>query len=611
VRVLILGFDAFDPSRFEQLSAQGKLPNLTRYAEAGGYARFGVTDPPQSEVSWTSIATGLNPGGHGIFDFVHRDAATHTLSVSLLPTKRGIGGTQFVPPFTATTLFDQAVREGYPATMLWWPATFPARPESPVRTLPGLGTPDIQGRLGLGTLLSTEDQADDETRKTPFEPLEQRRKGSYSGVLKGPVRKQRKGDRESTIELKLDLVGDGAARLTLGKQRVDLVEGKWSPILEVSFKMGPLMSVRAITRAILTQVDPEVRLYFLPLQLHPLHSPWRYASPRSLVKETWTECGPFLTLGWQQDTTGLEEGCMTDEQFLDLCDSILALRTRVLGQQLGHFREGVLASVFDSLDRIQHMFWRDRPDILEAWYVKLDTLLGDVEQYLNDQGGERTKIIILSDHGFADFDYKIHLNRWLIDRGYLVTKEGNGSGSLRDVDWSRSRAYAVGLNSLYVNREGREGKGCVPEGEYAAVVETLRAELQDWQGPDGRAVVRRALGQEDAFVGPLAEYGPDLVVGYSSGYRASSDTGLGKWEETAIEANRDHWGADHCMDAQVVPGVLFCNQGLREFPNPSYRDVPRLATGMEPDSSGAAPPAEYSEEDEEIIEERLRGLGYL
>ena len=80
MRTLILGLDAFDPTVFERLSEQGKLPNLTKYVEAGGYARFAVTNPPQTEVSWTSMATGLNPGGHGIFDFVHRDPATYNPS---------------------------------------------------------------------------------------------------------------------------------------------------------------------------------------------------------------------------------------------------------------------------------------------------------------------------------------------------------------------------------------------------------------------------------------------------------------------------------------------------------------------------------------------------
>jgi predicted AlkP superfamily phosphohydrolase/phosphomutase len=611
MQTLILGLDAFDPTVFERLSTQGKLPHLTEHVERGGYSRFTVTNPPQSEVSWTSIATGLNPGGHGIFDFVHRDPATYALSVSLLPTKRALGGTQFVPPHMASTIFDYAVQQGFPATALWWPATFPARLESSVRTLPGLGTPDIQGRLGVGTFFSNDAEWADENHKTTFAILKRRGRDCYTGRLSGPVRKGRNGTQESAVEVRLELTDDRSARLTIGKCAVELVQGVWSPILEVSFKVGPFMSVRALTRAILTQIRPDVSLYFLPLQLHPLRSPWRYATPRAFVKQTWKACGPFLTLGWPQDTTALEDDCITDSQFLALCESIFETRECTLMYHLERFREGILASVFDSLDRIQHMFWRDRRDVVDEWYCRLDALVGRVEQRLADLGKGGAKIVILSDHGFADLDYKVHLNRWLVERGYLVATGENKSGDLQNVDWSRSRAYSVGLNSLYLNLAGREGQGCVQPGQRESLVHELPDALSSWRGPDNRPVVARVWRQGDVFEGPLAEYGPDLVVGYAPGYRASAETGLGKWGEACIEANHDHWGADHCMCAQAVPGVLFSNRDLRNYPHPSYRDIPALTIGVTPSPSVSASPPSFSDEDQEVVEERLRSLGYL
>ena len=613
MQTLILGLDAFDATIFEQLSEQGRLPNLTEYVKISGYARFAVANPPQSEVSWTSIATGLNPGGHGIFDFVRRDSATYTLSVSLLPTKRGFAGAQFIPPYTARTIFDQAVRQGFPATVLWWPATFPARPESPVRTLPGLGTPDIHGRLGVGTLFSTNaDELIDEERKTPVVALKRCGKDRYTGLVRGPMRKKREGVHQSALELQLDLTSDKSARLTIDKHSIELTEGVWSPILKVSFNLGRFLSVRSLTRVILTQIRPDVRLYVLSLQLDPLHSPWRYATPRAFVKQTWKACGPFLTLGWPQDTTGLEEQCITDSQFLNLCESILSTREHVLMHHLQHFREGILASVFDSLDRVQHMFWRDRPDIVEEWYVKLDALVGRVKERLSELGKGQTRIVIVSDHGISDFNYKVHLNRWLVERGYLVTKGNDESGGLQNTDWSQSQVYAVGLNGLYLNLEGREGHGCVQASQKDPLINKLQDELLGWWGPDGRPVVQQAWRQDDAFEGPLTAYGPDIVVGFSPGYRASAQTGLGKWEKTTVEPNRDHWGADHCINPQAVPGVLFSNQDLSNFPHPSYRDIPALTIGTTPDQSGSAPPPPaYSDEDEEIIEERLKSLGYL
>jgi len=606
---LIVGLDAFDPNFFEQLVERGLVPNLARYVDGGKYARFAVTNPPQSEVSWTSIATGLDPGGHGIFDFVHRDPKTYTPFVSLLPTKSGLGGVQFVPPFSARTIFEQVVRQGYPATSLWWPATFPARPISPVCTLPGLGTPDIFGKLGVGTLFTNNIDLKNANWKTNVRELQSSQKGNFRGTLKGPIRKKRWGAEEIVLPLDLEIIDDINARMIVGGKVVDLILGEWSSIIELSFKIGPFIKVGALTRAILTHSQGEVRVYFLPLQLHPLNSPWPYATPPNFVKSTWKDCGPFLTIGWPQDTTGLEDGCISDEQFLKLCESICERRERILMYHLKHFQEGLLSSVFDSLDRVQHMFWRDRKDVIEKWYIQLDARVGRIEAYFKNRGSKLPRIIIVSDHGFTDFDYKVHLNRWLIDNGYLFSRETQDSGVLTEIDWTRSRVYAIGLNSLYLNLAGREGQGIVTVDQIEALLNQLRSDLLAWRAPDGKTIVQNVYFRSEVFSGSLIEYGPDLLVGFSPGYRASQQTGVGAWEKTAIEPNRDHWGADHCIDAKSVPGVLFSSDGLSNFPNPSYHIIPMLTIGEELKSGGGALPPSSDGEDKDIIEERLKSLG--
>lgn len=613
MRTLIIGLDAFDPGVFERLSNEGKLPHLTRFADSGGYSRFQVANPPQSEVSWTSIATGLNPGGHGIFDFVHRDPANYGLSVSLLRTKSGAFGTQFVPPHNAKTLFDSVADRGYRATVLWWPATFPARPQSPVRSIPGLGTPDIQGRLGVGTLfVEDSDRCVNNEAKIRISHLKRAGKGRYLGLLGGPEKKTRQGTHESTAELRLELIDDRSARLSLCQHSIDLTVGQWSPVVEIEFKLGLLVSLQALTRVILTSTYPEVRLYALPVQLHPLHSPWRYGTPGSFLKETWRNSGPFLTIGWPQDTAALEEGCITDEQFLALCSSVDTDRERVVMREEDRFDEGVLAAVFDSLDRIQHMYSRSRPDIVADWYGRLDRMIGKIAQRLTVPGTDGTTMLIVSDHGFSTFDFKAHVNRWLLEHGYLASTRETRSGSLSEVDWSRTKAYAIGLNGIYLNLMGREAKGQVPSSEYFDTVGALRSDLLNWRGPDGREVVQRVYCQDEAFEGPLASFGPDLVVGFAPGYRASSQTGLGKWQAATVEANSDHWHSDHCIDVTAVPGAIFSNRSLRLQPQLSYRDFPVLATGEIPGDNGPFDPSvAYSDEDQATVEERLKGLGYL
>ena len=82
------------------------------------------------------------------------------------------------------------------------------------------------------------------------------------------------------------------------------------------------------------------------------------------------------------------------------------------------------------------------------------------------------------------------------------------------------------------------------------------------QGPDGRQVMQRVVLKEEAFSGPMTDYGPDMLIGYAPGYRASSETGLGKWSAAVVETNPDHWEADHCIDSQAVPGVIFLQPGI-------------------------------------------------
>jgi len=612
MKELILGLDAFDPVLFEQLYEQGRVPHLSKYVAAGAYRRLAVAAPPQSEVSWTSIATGLDPGGHGIFDFVHRNPETYAVNVSLLPTESGLFGTRFVPPHRSYTIFEYAVDQGYPATTLWWPATFPARMQSPVQTIPGLGTPDILGRLGVGALFTSGAGQDDRGGKVPVRPLKNVGQGRYAGALQGPLRKKLTATESSEALFELERTGAETAQLRVGEALLDLECGRWSRIIDVSFKVGFLFSVKAITRFMLTALEPEIKLYALPLQIHPLHSPWHYGTPPRFVKNTWREGGPFLTLGWPQDTTALEEECIDDGHFLALCESILERRVQILLHHLSDFREGVLACVFDTLDRVQHMFLRDRPDLVAEWYVKLDGVVGRVERLLGERGlKEDVGLLIVSDHGFTRFDHKVHLNRWLMDYGYLVSEVEAASGEKGQIDWTRTSAYAVGLNSVYLNMLGREGRGIVAPEERETLVLTLCSELEAWQGPDGQSVVARAIPQVEAFDGPLREYGPDILVGYTPGYRASQETGLGGWGEASLVSNQDHWGADHCVDAEAVPGVIFASHDrLQNYSYPSYLDIPAITVGTELNGGRAKPPP-TNDEDEKATEERLKGLGYL
>ena len=608
MRTVMLGFDSFDPVQFERLYESGKTPNLARLADAGGYSRLEVCSPPQTEVSWTSIATGVDPGSHGIFDFVHRDPLTYLPYVSILPTRQSKVGEQFLPPYTTKTLFHEAADQGYPSTALWWPALFPARPEFPVNTIPGLGTPDIRGQLGVGTYLTTEPV---EKKKVRVVKLESLGKGKFRSHLEGPQTKTRSGVEAILQPLDLEILDDHSARLIIGKQSLDLSLGKWTPIFEIQFPAGFGMSLHAITQAILTEVKDRVCLYFLPLQIHPLHSTWHYATPASMVKDAWKNAGPFLTLGWPQDTNALEDGCISDDQFLSLCDSIFQSRRAVFFRRLDQFKEGVLACIFDCLDRVQHMFLRQDEEQARLWYIKLDQFVGEVQQRMESLGQQKARLLVLSDHGFRPFEHKIHLNSWLAENGYLTVQNPSNGADLSKVDWEKSKAYAVGLNSLYLNLAGREGRGSVQLSELESTLAEIRSKLLNWKDKRAEPVFSRVLFKHEAFNGPYTKLGPDLVLGYAPGFRASSETGLGKIGPAPMEANHDHWGADHCIDSNMVPGVLFSNKSLKDMPGLSFRDIPYLALGTHLDQSYIKPPSQSGSHGQKDLEERLKGLGYL
>ena len=607
MKTIILGFDSFDPAVFEDMAGQNKLTNFSKFMDAGGYSRLEVCSPPQTEVSWTSIATGADPGGHGIFDFVHRDPATYAPYVSILPMKKSAMGEQFVPPYIAKTLFEEAASMGYPATALWWPAMFPARPELPVNTLPGLGTPDIRGQLGVGTLFTTEDEKKSKTAVTRFESTG---KGRFSALLNGPQVLGKNGPQPATLPIQLEALDQTSARVTIGDKQIQLRVGEWSDIVEVKFKAGLFLSVHAITRMILTSLNGVVRLYTLPLQIHPLHALSHYSSSKSFAKDLWQKVGPYLTLGWPQDTTGLEDGCITDEQFIALCDMIFERRKQIFFHLLGNFKEGVLGSIFDDLDRIQHMFFHNRLDVAQAWYQKLDAFVGEVSQRVEKWGG-KYNYLIMSDHGFTTYQQKIHLNRWLAENGYLTLNNGSTEGDLSSIDWQKTKAYAVGLNSVYLNVAGREGKGVVGANEIEPLLAEIQQKLMGWNGPDGKSVMQRIRLKHEVYNGAYTRLGPDLVIGYAPGYRASSETGLGKVPQNLIEANHDHWGADHCVDSDVVPGVIFANRDLQNFGGVSFRDIPFLAIGKHLDQSHIKPPSQVSGGSQKDLEDRLKGLGYL
>ncbi|NNJ66345.1 MAG: hypothetical protein HKP16_12290 [Xanthomonadales bacterium] len=271
-----------------------------------------------------------------------------------------------------------------------------------------------------------------------------------------------------------------------------------------------------------------------------------------------------------EETWSLNEGHLSDRAWLDMVKTVLAEREAMFFDAFDRRDSHVLVSVFVQTDRVSHMFYRGideqhplhDPGDAQArnairWiYTEADRILARVMERMAPED----RLIVLSDHGFAPFRRAVHLNRWLVDQGLLALQPGKSESAAGfvAVDWSRTRAYALGLNSIFINRSGREAHGIVDAGEAERVKARIRAALPQVLDPaSGEAMVREVYDGEQLYPGNANGDAPDLVVGYQPGFRASWQTTLGAVPVELVDDNDRKWSGDHCMAPEAVPGVLF------------------------------------------------------
>jgi predicted AlkP superfamily phosphohydrolase/phosphomutase len=262
-------------------------------------------------------------------------------------------------------------------------------------------------------------------------------------------------------------------------------------------------------------------------------------------------------------------------------------RMRFFEHELAKFSDGFFFYYFSTLDLSCHMFWRTIDEghpqfttelaraeggFIRDLYEKVDHAVGLAMQRLDDD----TWLVVMSDHGFTSFRRQFNLNSWLLDHGLLQTKRPPvraGSTGFQDVDWKKTRVFGLGLNGLYLNRQGRERDGIVDDAAGEKLERELIRKLTEIRDPDsGAQVITNVFRRGDIYAGPYVDLAPDLIVGYNRYYRASWDTILGGFPRQQILDNSDPWSGDHCIDPQFVPGVLLSSRPLAT-PNPRLEDL--------------------------------------
>ena len=561
--------------------AAGELPHLQSLAASGGYSRIATTYPAQTPVAWSSFATGTNPGGHGVFDFIRRDPATYLPEIAL---NRYVQKSAFLPPKAenlrrGTPLWELLSGAGIPSAVLRCPCTYP--PDNlKGRMLSGMGVPDARGSFGTPTFYSSDHDitaAESELVVPVFIDVN----GNGETHLIGPRDPKSGQDVTYSTELRVDRFNKTVTVLSRGEPNVlEVHEGRWSEWLKVKFKVGRLQSVVGMVRFYLKTVDSRFELYASPVNfdpkspVFPISSPWDYAG------ELETQVGTYYTTGMVEEHTGLNNGRIDETAYLAQCDTVLKEREAMMIYELERLREGFLYCLFDTPDRVQHMFWRfQEPDhpanalgldtrwkgVIADYYRRCDAIVGRALEYADDN----TMVIVLSDHGFGTYRREFNVNTWLHQNGFLTLKHGVEPGDeagdlLQNVDWENTKAYSVGFAGVYLNLQGREGAGILSHGDSADVQAAIIAGLTDLRDTDtGKTAIRSVKPRSDIYTGEFAAESPDMVINFAEGYRASSTTALGGIPRVIFGDNVKPWSGDHVVDPILVPGVCLSNRTFR------------------------------------------------
>jgi len=579
-RLVILGLDGLSPVLVEKMWEKGELPNMKRLSEQGTFRHLGTTTPGVSPVAWSSFQTGVNPGKHGIFDFLAPDRKRYLAVLSSVRTSsetvKGITGRRKTR--TVQTLLRKSApfwsylgRYGVRSTILRVPITYPPEPLDG-HLLSGMCVPDLRGSQGSYTVLKTGEPepmtGGVQARLTPDGDHR------FAGGIPGP-------DGSLHCRVRLD-VGGKTPRLSHSGGSVNLDWNALSPWVTLEFSLSG-KKVRGIARFRLTEgptlyctalhVDPSKPA--LPLG-HPVHYS-RYLAGMQ---------GPFATLGLVEDTWALSNGHIDDGTFMEQCAGIFSEREKMFSDALSKNPTGLVVCVFDTPDRVQHMFWGSgfkEGSPIRTTYADMDALVGRVMEKMK----KTDLLMVLSDHGFTSFHTCVDFNRWLLENGYMVLKEGvkTVGTSYMGVDWEKTRAYALGLAGININVRGREGMGIVEPGEVPALTAEIAGKLAHLATPEGDRVIRRArLGTEE-YKGPYAKDGPDIIPGTSRGFRAGWNCVTGGVGEKVLYPNEQHWNGDHSCDPDLVKGVLFTSW-KHDTPEPSIIDIAPTALGI----LGVAPP---------------------
>ena len=603
-KMLVLGFDGMDPGVVNRLMGRGELPNMQRLGGRGAFTMMRSSIPPQSPVAWGSFISGADPGVFGIFDFLHRDPETYTPMFSqsdTLPSRMMVNLGKYRIPLKpgkvvlkreGRAFWDYMEERDIPATIVKVPTNYPPS-ASKQRTLAGMGTPDVLGTYGIYSLYTSdeqESQADLSPNNVYYAYIDE--KNVMEGQIEGPKNDLVKDGEPIAVPFKVYVDNKHkTARIDIQGQEILIAEKQYSEWVEIRFSlMGALASITGMVKFYMMEMGEKFRLYISPTHISPRNPAVPISTPESYSRELADKVGLYHTIGLPADTKALSQGAFSMENFITQSLSVFDESCRMFDYELQRFhsqKTGLLFFYFSSLDQGQHMFWalndKEHPYyhpeesrrfgyITDEMYRKFDRVLGKALKNIDPA----IPVLVMSDHGFGPFRREVNINNWLAKEGYLKLSYGQPGEEvsiLGYADWPASKAYALGLNGLYLNMRGREKEGSVSSGERRRLLEEIKAKLESLVDPkNGQKVVSCAYISEDSFSKNFIGRAPDIILGFDRGYRISDESALGTLGREMISDNMGWWSGDHCVDPKKVPASFISSFKIQRAV-PDMQDV--------------------------------------
>ena len=588
-KAVILGLDGMDYTLTKKWLDEGKLPNFAKLRDQGCFKPLASTVPPISPVAWSSFQTGSNPGKHNIFDFLTRDRKTYSIKLSSTDIRgaaRKMSLGKYQIPLGSADI--RLLRKGIPfwkilgehgifSSIIRVPISFPAEKFHGIQ-LSAMCTPDLRGTQGMFSYYTTKTKEDtDSTGGEYYRVINDN--NTIRAELAGPEDPMLKTGKTLKCPFAVTIKESGSALLKVSSETCLLKKGQYSDWLKIEFKASLGIKVSGICKFLLLETKPDFKLYVTPLNIDPDKPAMPISYPRVYSTYLAKRQGSYATLGLAEDSWALNEKLIRDDDFMQQCLQADQEREIMFFDSLDNIKQGLCVCVFDGTDRVQHAFWRqmdpqhpahkgeyqppEKPAIEEI-YKRADVLLGKTMAKCSQSD---TLLMVISDHGFNVFRRGLDLNCWLEENGYLKLKQGGRyKKNLAGVDWSQTRAFAIGLTGIFLNLRGRESQGIVdPKSEAPRLRDEISEKLSALNDPANNSPsVKRVYNAGKTYRGPYKNDAPDLLVGYHIGFRASWETAVGQVTDRVFHDNTKAWSGDHCIDQSLVPGILLCNRPISD-----------------------------------------------